>query len=81
MAKGEFKEVARVKTTDSTEIILSEIIKGKEVTAFALNPYITSERYTGYGKGFSIPSDMLSEFLAMFDETDLKMAIDMKGGQ
>jgi len=78
MANGDFKEIARIKTTDTTDLVLSEINKSGEVSGFAINPFITSEKYTGFGKGIGIPADELINFLAMFSTDDLKAAIEQK---
>jgi len=78
MANGDFKEIARIKTTDSIELVLSEINKSGEVSGFAINPFITSEKYTGFGKGIGIPADELINFLAMFSTDDLRVAIEQK---
>jgi hypothetical protein len=60
--KAEFKEIGRIKTSDATEVVLSKVIKEGREVGITLSPYISSVRYTGFGKGVFIPRDMYQEF-------------------
>jgi hypothetical protein len=61
-SKAEFKEIGRIKTSDATEVVLSKVIKEGREVGMTLSPYISSVRYTGFGKGVSISRDMYQEF-------------------
>ena len=62
----EFKEINRIPISDSTEIVISEMNKNGKLYGYAVNKYITSEKYTGFAKGITIPLDKLQDFLKSF---------------
>ena len=70
----EFKEIKRLRISDSTELILSEAYRGKDLRGYSISKYIISEKYTGYSRGIFIPEDLLYEFLKLFPKEDLKLA-------
>jgi len=74
---GEFKEVNRLETSDSSAIVLSELRDGKELKGWVLNKWITSEKYTGFVKGgIMIPEEQLTDFLRLFPQDELKNALN-----
>jgi len=73
--QGTFKEVGRLRTTDTTELVLSEVHSGEKLRGYAVSKYVTSEEYTGWSKGIFIPEDLLIEFLMLFDKEDLELAL------
>lgn len=78
-AKGDFKELGRIKITDSSELILSEISEGKVIKGLNIGKFVTSERYTGFAPGGNfIPGDMVIDFLTLFSREDLELALDAK---
>ncbi len=58
-----FKEVKRVKVTDSKDLVVSQVIDGTEVKGFNINSFITTEKYTGFTKGIMIPAAQVEEFI------------------
>ncbi len=73
-----FKEIGRLQTTDSVEVVLSEVYRDKELQGFSITKYVTSEKYTGWSKGIFIPEDLLIEFLKLFNREDLECALSDK---
>lgn len=76
--KAEFKEKGRIATSDTTEVVLSEVLKGKDVTGFSTNKFVKSERFEGFTKGIFIPEDCIQDYLALYDIDDLQSAIEKK---
>jgi len=72
----EFKEIGRIRTSDSVEVVLSELYRDGKHVGFSLNKYVTSEEYTGFGKGVYIPEDLFIEFLKIFPKEDLQLALE-----
>uniref|UniRef100_A0A6M3MDL0 Uncharacterized protein n=1 Tax=viral metagenome TaxID=1070528 RepID=A0A6M3MDL0_9ZZZZ len=66
----QFVEVSRVKVSDSTEVVLSQVIPNNdgEVSGVNINTYITSDRYTGFTKGVFIPTDKVEDFKKLVAE-------------
>jgi len=66
----QFVEVSRVRVSDSTEVVLSQVVPNDdgEVSGVNINPYITSNRYTGFGKGVFIPTDKVDDFKKLVAE-------------
>lgn len=74
MPKPDFKEVDRIKVSDTTDIVLSEVYREEKMTGYSLNKYIKTEDYTGYSRGIFIPDDMVAEFLKLFPKDILELA-------
>ena len=72
-----FKEIGRLQTSDAVEIVLSGVYRDDKLTGYSLNKYVTSEQYTGFGKGVYIPEDLLIEFLKLFSKGDLQSALGL----
>ncbi len=68
-----FTEVGRVRTSDTTFVVVS-----KTDTGFSINKYIESIKFTGFTKGIFVPDDCLARFLAIFSEDDLRFALENK---
>lgn len=75
MNNAEFKEITRVRISDSVEVIFSEVHRDGKLTGYTLNKYITTEQYTGFTKGIFIPDDMLTDFLKLFPKDELQLAL------
>jgi len=76
---SKFKELGRVQTSDSIQVVVSEVYgDDKKLAGFSINKYIESERYTGFTKGVYVPADMLPDFLRIFGEEDLKFALEVR---
>lgn len=60
----QFVEVSRLRVSDSTEVVLSQVVPNDdgEVSGVNINTYITSNRYTGFAKGVFIPTDKVEDF-------------------
>jgi len=74
--KAEFKELARTRISDSTEIVLSEVHKEGGMTGYNINRFVNTDGFKGFTKGISIPPDMLTDFLKMFPKDNLTMAAE-----
>lgn len=73
---ADFKELGRIRTTDTTELVMSEVYEGRECKGILLSKYITTEKYTGFAKGgVLIPSDSTIDFLKLFPKEDLELAL------
>jgi hypothetical protein len=79
--KQEFKEVGRVRLSDTTEAVLSEVVKSGKKTGYQINTYLTTETFTGYTRGLSLPEEMVVDYLSLFSEEDLQLALDSKEGK
>jgi len=78
----EFNEIARIKISSSSYIVLSTVVDSKgKLAGYSIGKFIESKTYTGFGKSILIPTDKLLEFLALFPMENLEEAIRMKGGQ
>ena len=77
MQKSDFKEVGRVRTSDSTEVVLSELYRDRKFTGYSITKYVTSDEYTGWSKGVYIPEDMIIDFLKLSPKDDLEFALKM----
>ncbi len=78
----EFKEKGRIKTSDTTDVMISEVWKKGEITGFVTTKYIhktTEDGFEGPTKGVFIPVDDIQDYLAIFDKFDLEAAIEKKG--
>lgn len=73
---AEYKEIGRVRVSDKVEVVLSEVHRNDKLQGFSLNKYVTSDEYTGFGKGVFIPDDKLIDFLKLFGPEDLQYALD-----
>ena len=62
----QYMEVGRIACTDHTEVIVSQAVEdGKEI-GLMLKKFVTSERYTGWGKdGFLIPKNQVKNLAMM----------------
>jgi len=60
----QFVEVSRLRVSDSTEVVLSQVVPNDDgvVSGVNINTYITSNRYTGFAKGIFIPTDKVEDF-------------------
>lgn len=60
----QFVEVSRVRVSDSTEVVLSQVVPNDDgvVSGVNINTYITSNRYTGFTKGIFVPTDKVDDF-------------------
>lgn len=72
-----FKEIARLRTSNMVEVVLSEVYYDDKLTGYSLNKYVTTEEYTGFSKGVYIPEDLLIEFLKLFPQGDLQSALGL----
>lgn len=63
--KVAFKEVGRVQLSDTTALVVSEIRNGKAKEGYAINPWITTDRYSGPTKGFKVPIGKGKEVVQM----------------
>lgn len=73
----EFKEIGRVKINDTTWIVISEMLKGKDCKGYSISKYQESEAYTGWMKGgVSVSSEYVIDFLKLFGKDNLKEALD-----
>jgi len=63
----QFVEMSRLRVSDSTEVVLSQVVPNDDgvVSGVNINTYITSNRYTGFGRGVFIPTDKWSDFIEM----------------
>ena len=79
MAEVNYKEVGRLKLTDSLTVVLTEIYRKEELLSYSLGRYIESDKFTGFRKDpLSIPEEMVVSFLSMFRQEDLQLALDQK---
>ena len=76
--QGVFKEKGRVRVTDNSEIVVSDIWEGDKLKALNINKYIVSQKYTGFTQGTPIPNEMIPSFLALFNKEDLELALAEK---
>lgn len=71
-----FEEIGRVKTNDTTYIVISNMSDDKEHRGFTIGKYVESEAYTGFTKGgVGIPDDNIVEFLKLFGKENLEKAL------
>lgn len=63
-----FNEVGRVAISDKTEVVISNAVENGKKVGITINKFITTDRYTGYGKGIMIPAK------------DVKRVIKLLGG-
>ena len=75
MQKSDFKEIGRVRTSDSIEVVLSELYRDGKFRGYSITKYVTSDEYTGWSKGVFIPEDMIIDFLKLFPKDDLEFAL------
>lgn len=76
MPDADFKEIGRMPVSDTTEVVLSEVYRDKELRGFTIGKYITTLTYTGFAKGaVYIPEDLLPDFLKLFPKDDLQLAL------
>ena len=63
----QFVEMSRVRVSDSTEVVISQVVPNDDgiVSGVNVNTYVTSNRYTGFAKGVFIPTDKVEEFKKM----------------
>lgn len=79
MKKTDFKELGRIKTTDASSIVLSEMHRNGNLDGYLVNKYIVTEKYTGFGAGgVTIPEERIVEFLKLFPKDLLKDALEGK---
>ena len=60
-----FKEIGRVRASESTELVLSEVIDNGATKGINFNTFITSDSYTGFTKGTLIPVAAIKEFAGL----------------
>jgi len=78
---AEFGEIARIKISSSSDIVLSTVVDNKgKLAGYSISKFIESKTYTGFSKSILIPADKLLEFLALFPIENLEEVIRMKGG-
>ena len=78
---AEFGEIARIKISSSTDIVLSTMIDDKgKLAGYSISKFIQSKTFSGFAKSILIPTDKLLEFLALFPTENLEEALRMKGG-
>ena len=65
--KSDFEEIGRLTTSNSTDVVLSKVLKEGELVGFSLNKYVTTSQYVGYSKGIFIPPEKVDDFLALID--------------
>ncbi len=70
----DFKEIAKIKTSDKVHVILSSATKDGELTGVNICKYVETPKFTGYTKGTLIPK----EHLKTIAEELLKVANDGK---
>lgn len=71
-----FKEVGRCSTSDTIDVVLSEVYREEKLVGHTLNKYVTTEAFTGFSKGVFIPDDLTVEVLKLFPKEDLKLALE-----
>ena len=72
-----FEEIGRVKTSDTTFIVISNMSDDKEHRGYTISKYIESETYTGFTRGgVSIPDDYITDFLKLFGRENLQETLD-----
>lgn len=79
--QGEFKELGRLRTTDSTEVVISQVYRGAECKGISISKFITTEKYVGFGKGVYLPNEDIASFLKLFPREELQWAIDTYEGE
>lgn len=75
--QADFKELGRIRTTDASELVFSEVHRDGKLVGFSLNRYVTSEAFTGFTKGIFIPEDLFIEFLKIFPKEDRKLSLEV----
>jgi len=73
---SEFRELGRIRTTDKSEVVLSELHRNGQLQGYSLNKYVTTPEYTGFGKGVFVPDEKLIDFLVLFGAENLEYALD-----
>lgn len=66
MVEVEFKEVGRVRSSDTTDVVVSEVMKGGKVVGYSINKYVDTDSFTGFTKGIMVPIGKVEEFLRLF---------------
>lgn len=67
--KVAFKEVGRIQLSDTTALVVSEIRDGKSKQGYAVNPWITTDKYSGPTKGFKVPLGKGKEVIRLLQAT------------
>jgi len=75
-SQGQFTELGRLQTTDSTQIVLSQVYRDGSCQGLSISKFITTDKYTGFGKGVYIPLADSPDFLHLFPKDDLQDAVD-----
>ena len=78
-SRPEFRELGRVKVSDTVDIVLSEIYKDGKLTEYNINRFINTDGYSGFTKGQEIPPCLLVLFLQLFPQEELTEASETKG--
>ncbi len=79
---AEFKEKGRIQTSDTTDVMISEVIKKGKLSGYITTKFIHKtepDGFEGPTKGVFIPVDDIQDYLAIFDKSDLEAAIEKKG--
>ena len=71
-----FEEVGRVRVGDSTEVVLSRVVRGKEFRGYSVTKFVTTPEFTGWAKGTFIPEDYITDFLKLFPKKELEYALE-----
>ena len=58
----QFKEIGRISVTDNRDVVLSQVLDGKDMKGLNINSYLKSEKFTGFTKGTFIPEESIEEF-------------------
>lgn len=64
-----FEEVGRVsKVSDTTDIVVSKLLKDGTLVGYVINKYVETEEFKGYPRGgVTIPDDRLSELIEILE--------------
>lgn len=72
--RASFKEIGRLKTSNTATIVLSETYREGKLVGYNINKWIDTKDFTGFTKGIFIPKDLLTNFLYIFPKDDLDLA-------
>ena len=73
-SRASFKEIGRIKTSNSATIVISETYREGKLVGYNINKWIDTETFTGFTKGIFIPKDLLTNFLILFPKDSLELA-------
>jgi len=76
MDNGDFKEIGRLKASNTTEVVVSELHRANKIAGYTVTRYIKSEEYEGWSKGVFVPLDRMVEFLKLFPKEMLEGALE-----